>query len=559
MFLILTAWVFLFFIVVNLGWLPRSLARVCSVELPGSMLDHAWLGLFTLVAILQFVSLWSPMDFRVFAAVAAVAGMSGLIRAIFDWRRIWSASLAIPGKLLAIQVMLLIVLAMCSAPPTVGMDTEWYHYGTVMWMNQFPAVPGLANIEPSFGINSSFHLLAAFLNNGIFSNKVDRIIAGFFLALVALECVYRFWSPASPRDIRRVSLVMVILILLKGLTPSENSLESDIAPAMIFCRMILLYLDQAQRSYSMMVLLSSLGLVFKQNFAPILLATGALLVFHSWQDQRKQGQPGLKVIFPVLGMSTVILVGLFIRNTVISGYFLYPLPLKVGEFEWTVPLADVEIFAKGHSVRELFENPLFWLSDHLGRGTLTHPLFVFGIGCLALIVSHKETKDTLKPMLIPIGLALLGTCFIGLTVNTERFAEGFIWVFFASTFILALPIIRGEVWLRRGVVFVFAWMLIGMPAKSIWALEPDWVKFKFANWPYPIFNLPPPAGVPLDEAELTNPDGSRFVFRVPSTVIHNYCKVAPLPCVRTTKVLDRLALRKPGDLRSGFRRMASSQ
>ncbi len=566
MILILVGWIVLTSIFMTTGQGVQRLLPSLVRKKPSGF-DLAWLGIAGLTAGLHYISLFLPMQGIVFYPI--VAGSLGFSawQLVRNAKGIKSAMGTIrPYFFWPLAFLIIIGLAYCSAPASVSIDTDWYHFGTVRWMSEYPAVPGLANLDLSFAINSSLHLLDAFFNNGIFKERIDRILNGYLISLFMMECLFRLFptndktqqqfnatDSKTGRDERVASVCFILLFGLKALAPSINSLEVEVATTIIFCRLFLLFLQGPWVNLPQICLLSILGFCIKQNFAIPLVATvltlsmRALVFKTSTPDSRFSAKKSLTaVVIAGLGLG----IGFAARNAILSGYLLFPITFTRLGLSWGVPVQTVSNFVSHHATILSIDGFGVWLTECLRAGTLNHPLFLTGLGLLALGITRSSGSNFLRTFWFPLLISFVGIAFIGVTHPSHfRFSEGFTWVFFI---IGVLSLNLQNKYSPYAVIVVALCFLISLvPQATIWALRPEYVRFKFTSWPIGKINLPK-----INEVELHKVSTSdQEFFYVPKRLEKEpgFCRYSPLPCVREEIQASKVIWRSPGQLRHGFK------
>jgi hypothetical protein len=111
-------------------------------------------------------------------------------------------------------------------------DTLLYHAQIVRWVKEYPIVPGLGNLHSRLAYDNSFHMLASFLDVGVFQDKSFHGLNGFFFLFLQANLLIRFWFLCRG-DVRISNLFAALFILLEPFLIEDfffvklNSLSTD--------------------------------------------------------------------------------------------------------------------------------------------------------------------------------------------------------------------------------------------------------------------------------------------------------------------------------------------
>ena len=115
--------------------------------------------------------------------------------------------------ILSVFVLVVIrVLYLSIGGPTES-DTLLYHAQIVRWIEEYPIVPGLGNLHDRLAYNSSFHMLASFLDIGAFQDKSFHGFNSFFFLLLQATLLIRVWFLCRG-DVSYFQLYFALLFIL---------------------------------------------------------------------------------------------------------------------------------------------------------------------------------------------------------------------------------------------------------------------------------------------------------------------------------------------------------
>ena len=187
---ILLSWMIQFLITCSIGFAIRSLlGRRFSVFRNRGQIDLFelfWLGLAGTLASAQVVSIWIPLgsDAFILWLVSGAFGFSLLLPKLLE--RVREYKRVRPEK--RTLILAFVCISGCGlaahhlgASNLIGHDTNLYHFSWIRWTNEYPAVPGIANLHSRLAMNSGFLLFAALTDNAWWDRESAWLIAGLFV------------------------------------------------------------------------------------------------------------------------------------------------------------------------------------------------------------------------------------------------------------------------------------------------------------------------------------------------------------------------------------------
>jgi hypothetical protein len=235
-------------------------------------------------------------------------------------------------------------------------DTLLYHAQIVKWLKEYSIVPGLGNLHHRLAYNSSFHVLASFLDVGVFQDKSFHGLNSFFFLFLEAYLLIRVWFLCLG-DVRIANIFAALFILLEPfLIPDSffgkmNSLSTDFVTLVFVGYIILYFIELLQKEKiptrgDLIVGLSITGFAstVKLVSAPLLLLPIFVLAKY-WKTGRLKwtSPPGIiKRNSRFILIVSFIIVTLFTpwvtRNVILSGYIVYPVyQVDIFNPEWKMP------------------------------------------------------------------------------------------------------------------------------------------------------------------------------------------------------------------------------
>jgi hypothetical protein len=511
------------------SWLVGAavLRVVRAAGVPGPPPDHSVTILFGLCCITVLGGVWSlgaPLGPWVVAGALAVLAAASAATLLFvpdreaRTRRVSWVETALLGLVVA-------AAAAQAAGPILLVDTGLYHIQAIRWIEQHPAVPGLANLHHRLAFAAPWFEAQAIFDPALFGGRAAFALNGlvfvvavrFFLGgigrtgrgsgLLRLACLpAAFWllrrglSSASP-DGTVALLSWVVLALL------AEKIESGAAAA----------IDAAAWEITA---LACFAAMIKLPAALLLLAPAWLIVRNLRVDRRRA--------LALAVLAAAVAVPFLLRSVIVSGYLLFPIG-RVPGLAWTLPAAKTAGFLRHivDAARLPYQAhvPVLdfaaWVPGWFRRLTLVERCLVAAPPVLALLHAARALRRHGRQAVAwPAGYPLLaGATFAGsllwlLAAPDPRFGWGY---FPLLAILLTIPLAAG--WIgrlpRRALVLLVALVLLDqvrrVAVQQRSTLPESWL------WP-----VAPP--VVATHAVLTG----GLAVRVP--LAGELCWDAPLPC-----------------------------
>jgi len=568
--LVLAAWLLWGGTCLGLGLLWYRVWRtpVASVD---RLVMAFWVGLALAIGALQLAHFAVPVGAGAGMALLAVAGAS-----LASERRV--LRLLVPRRSAARWaaagcVLLVASLGLAGLRPLQHYDTGLYLLGAMSWFGDHALVPGLGNLHGRFAFNNSHLLVASVLDVGPWSHRAQHLLNGGLMAVFLIGCLHAGRALFVPeRDPRfgRASAAFALVMIVPAVQLSHRylvSLSTDLPVTLVA-------LVVAWRVFRMLAgeagaqgagpahglasesraelrdvsLLAAAGVCIKLSAVVFLGGVWllALLVVAREADRTGRGLAGDLV--PALGIGAALLLPWMARGVMLSGYPFYPSSLVSLPVDWLVPVSSVDSEAAGVRSwarvpgvpRELTLTGWYWLESWLRRNLALRAGVGFVVplllGCAGALLAAaggslgRHSRATLGLALsLPAGVAF---AFWFWMAPDPRFAMFVFWTFAASGLAAAVGVWHGAR-VRPG--WCVALLVAGLLTLSLRGADLT-APHRFA---------------PIPEVPTTlYQTASGLEVRVP--VGTDQCWDAVQPC--TPHLRPELALRRPGDLESGFSR-----
>ncbi|MBU3681317.1 MAG: hypothetical protein FGM16_05180 [Flavobacterium sp.] len=305
------------------------------------------------------------------------------------------------------MIIVLITLKTSSDVPFL-IDNESYYIQSIKWINEYGLVKGLANLHLFLGQMSPFHILQAGFNFNFISNRFNDLNG-----LILVISSYYFLQEMEKQSQKHwIGFVILFTILFQQFVSQPSP---DLILLVVTQIILYLFLEHAHSSISFRtaLLLFALIVFIKITILPL----GLLFIY--WIYKLKKEYMYSVVILSVIGVLFAI------KNTIITGYPLFPFQLIELNLPWILPkillnrLSDVTVNA-GYFESIIIPNAsmttklISWISlDGLNR--------FFNIGILVLFIAVPFTSIFRKTKLVPITYAILAIHFILILLKSPQF------------------------------------------------------------------------------------------------------------------------------------------
>ena len=415
-----------------------------------------WIGLLIFALSLMGMSLLLPVSLGLSALTLVILGGAGLLFA--PSRQELKTLLKACGKSGLIKLLALeLGIAALINRPMVWFDTGFYHVGIMRWLNQYGVVPGVAQINGSFGFTSAWFPFSAPLTSDLFGNKIGAVTNGFvfLLATIAIIILGRQGYRQSARLSDYFGYCFFSLTAIAyGVTvftgaPILISFSPDVA--ITFLTGIIAWLiliiqtpkpsspDALSPSPSKFLHIQALVPMFAAAAFSIKLSAipvvAIALLFYAHRHGSFDIRRGLIGLLIILGMSVPMLT----FGTLTAGCPLYPTRVFCLDLPWTLSAArshdalqPIAVLKGENRLPNLFEiQDWIWL---LGKrvqlfliSSEARGMIVLAIVSLVMVgfIVFQLKRQTPQGQLWVLGLGVVGSLFILGTAPLIRFGLGY--------------------------------------------------------------------------------------------------------------------------------------
>jgi hypothetical protein len=339
---IIFAWIFWFALCFNVGlFVLRRLFKEDYKKI--DYFYNFWFGLFCLILILEFVSLFYPLNDKVLICLI-IFNLGLLILNLRELKVDRKTMLRTFFRFVNIKKILLIgsvvlFISLLANLPVVWYDTNFYHLNSVRWIADYGTVKGLANLHFPLGYSNATFILAAIMDNSVYTNSSSHVMNSFLFIVFAVQVIL-FLFKRQKYHIASLFGLFSLLILSTYLN-QLNSLSTDLGLAvfLLLFNFYVIFFDRGDRVLALPLLV--LAAITKFS-AFVVLAL--FLVFLAIELRQKVLVRKNIYIFT---LSLLFLGGFIIRNIILSGWAFYPLQLFGFNLKWQVPPEQLKTINDG--------------------------------------------------------------------------------------------------------------------------------------------------------------------------------------------------------------------
>jgi hypothetical protein len=407
-----------------------------------------WLtGFCVVTTIAACLSIFIPLAEE--ANLILIAGLVGIVIYIFRHKKIgFNLPLDKPVSRLDWVLLFLVVFAVIetSTQRARNPDSGIYHVQFIQWIENYRAVPGLANLYTQYGFNPNWLLANAFFSFSFLKLQSFHVLPG------ALVLVYELYFLSGVINLikgrARISdwiAILLIPISFEIISVEFASPGTDLPVTflewVILLEWMKLFEDPTARTSLtrfLLVALTAFTITLKLSAAPLLL----IAIWIGWSLVRSKNY---RLLGWAAAVAVIITVPWLVRNVIISGYLVYPIyEINLFNVDWKVPFSQavnervVLVLNRYHGtdVTEIASWPLkTWVRNWYLNLTFFRRVMVWivSLGPFAyliyLLVRIRNVKSILqkwKPYLPVYLIIYAGLAFWFFGSPAMRFGYGFL-------------------------------------------------------------------------------------------------------------------------------------
>jgi len=350
MVLILFSWLYILFSSLSFGIGFLKLLRSATLEITITSI----LGLFSITIFASIWAIFGPINsafHSVLLLLSILLGLRNKEEFLTLFQKTKTFYVAFPSTIKALLLISSFLLLAQSATLPFIIDNETYYIQTIKWLNEYGFVPGLANLHIYLGQTSGWHITQSVFS---FSFLYDRfndlngfcLLIGNFWAFQKLHCYFKTKI--------RLDLVFGLLPLTYAFVFQFISAPSPDFPVYIFGLILFsVYLeshvDNQKETFGLITVLALFVLFIKITAFVLFLLPFFVLI--------KQYEVNKKQLFKMGILSSLVLILFIVKNTILTGYPLFPLTfITMPDLNYRVPI-EIMDFLFSQNIMHFFYIP----------------------------------------------------------------------------------------------------------------------------------------------------------------------------------------------------------
>lgn len=478
---VLLAWMLMFFIFISFGdILLASYNKLCGKSEKYSILNTFLLGIPSLLIVLPLLHFLFPINFYTLLGLCLIS----LSYWFLNRKRILGAIdkivrfLAVFSKVeLLLGVLLILSFSFIASWGVLNYDAGCYHYQFLRWIEDYPTVVGLGNIEERLGFNSNYFILSAPFTMRFLLDEPLLTLQGLLVTLMFGWMLFEMVKSNYSFNSIFLFLLHLLLVAINILHFADSS--TDVVPnQIVFYLVAYLVLHPLRwKTDCLLLFMLPIAIITLKLSLAVFALLSLVALFRLIQSK------DFKSASFVVVASSLILVLWLIRNIILSGYLIFPMyELDFFNVDWKVPL-DVAIaersFIKSGALwqfKNLYNNAmtLFYAPEWKYFHTytigvlfviigLSIPLFIYGV------VKNRLSNDEI----LLYSILLFGVAFSYISAPDFRFSYGLVFglTFMSVCSIPSFSLIKPNAQIKRVIASSLIILLLIHLISTFWILS----------------------------------------------------------------------------------------
>ncbi len=444
MILILLSWLYIFFTALSIGIAFSKVLRIKQFDVVITTIT----GLFSITLL--------ATSWAFFTAIAVgFHAVLGLLSTFFWYKNKTSfasilkdtvvqiKSFSFPVKMLFAVSSLLLLTQSATLPFLI--DNESYYIQTIKWLNEYGFVKGLANLHLFFGQTSGWHITQSVYSFSFLYDKFNDL-NGFCLLLgnfFAFQKLHIYFTKGN-----RMDLLFGLLPLTYAFLFQFISSPSPDFPVYVFAFILFsIYLqNEVTKDTFIIITILTLYAIYIKITAVVLLLLPLILLLKHYAVLKKQ-------LLSVSFLSGLVLLLFVLKNTMLTGYPLFPLLcFRMDFLDYTVPSLIMDFFFSKNMMNSFYI-----------------PYVAFDGASLLDILKHYFLYNGMAGY---IGIISLLTLVVTPIVIFKKRLPKALWTIYFTFLGLAVLLCFSSPQYRFYVYFTLFFLLLGL---SLWISNPKWI------------------------------------------------------------------------------------
>ncbi len=334
MLLIILSWIYIFFTAFGFGMAFSKALRIHSFEIVITPI----LGLFAITLSASFWAFFGPINILFHTVLLLFSVLfwynsKEVVTTVFQTLSQFT-TFSFPIKIL-LCISSLLILAQSATLPFI-IDNESYYIQTIKWLNEYGFVKGLANLHLFFGQTSGWHITQSvysfsFLYDGFNDLNGFCLLLGNFFAFQKLNA---YFKNGNKLDLLFGLLPLTYVFLFQFISCPSPDLPIYIFGFILFSY----YLQREDNEAFIIISILAFFAFFIKVTAVILFLFPFILVIKRFKSLKNN-------LFPIALIGSLVLILFISKNSILSGYPLFPIvSFRISELDYTVPTIVMDFF-----------------------------------------------------------------------------------------------------------------------------------------------------------------------------------------------------------------------
>jgi len=320
-----------FFIFLVLGFSVSKFAKF-----PANFTEKTLVGLVAANTTTTILSLFAPINISILICLLIFCFF--LFFYIKEELRYLSILLKTKKRVIIYSLPFIIVAFIVSINLPTNFDTGLYHLQSIKWIEEYPVIPGLANLHGRFGFNNNIFTLFALTSLfEIFKQEIFSINFTL-LSVFVFHFINKLYYIFKQNGITNIFIFnLAIFITILNLSSNLSSPSPDFISISFPLFILSSFFKEKDikefyklKDFIPILILCAYVITVKVSTLPLILLS--IFIFAKFRNDIRK----LVLIIFLLGL---IFLPWLVRNVILTGWLVYPMySIDLFNFDWKVPL-----------------------------------------------------------------------------------------------------------------------------------------------------------------------------------------------------------------------------
>ena len=330
-----------------LSW-GQIVLRFFGTSRESIQMNHAWIGMASLISVISLIQLLMPIDWKMSLAVLLIALFNAYYYEKVSWANLLSTirQYIFRHPFISFTSFLGIVLLSSGALLAPGnYDSGLYHFTSIAWLNQHPITLGLGNLHGRLAFNQSYFQLIALLNVYPLWNKGYSVAGPLFIYLGIASVVFSDLRKICFGRYLQAALLILLALLCIDISAPTPDLAISVLQIAIFTHLLQLLWQRNQHqnlvpndlvAFACQCFLIS---TMKLSGAAFGLSALALVLFMHPNFSKTYLKKFKKLLYLLIIFSCIHI----FRSYLLSGTPFYPMGFgALSGADWVIPIDTIQ-------------------------------------------------------------------------------------------------------------------------------------------------------------------------------------------------------------------------